>query len=87
MVKIWFKTIDGDKRITSNEIFHYDGKFETENFDEYLRFACHEMDIPTPVVMDVHVKNFLQFNICRFDKTDFIESTNFEELTLENCPT
>lgn len=85
MVKIWFKT-HNDKRITQAEIYHYDGKFDTARFDEYVRFACHEMDIPTPVVLDSHIHSFVQFNICKFDKTDFVESTDFEQLTLENCP-
>ena len=85
MIKIWFKTIT-DKRIVSSAIYHYEGKFEEHKFDEYLRYACHEMDIPTPVVMNSHVSNFVQFNICRFNKTDFVEYTHFDEMTLENCP-
>ena len=85
MVKIWFKTIE-DKRLLSSNIYHYEGKFDENMFDEYLRYACHEMDIPTPVVLKHHVSNFVQFNICRFNKSDFVESTAFDELTLENCP-
>lgn len=67
-------------------IYHYDGKFDAAQFDEYVRFACHDMDIPTPIIMDCHIKNFVQFNICRFDETDFVESVPFRQLTLENCP-
>lgn len=85
MVKIWFKTITDKKLLTSN-IYHFEGKFDESLFDGYVRFACDELDIPSPIVMERHVSNFIQFNICRFDQTDFVESIGFEQLTLENCP-
>ena len=84
MVKIWVKTIK-DKKIVKNEIVHYEGRYEEEKFDEYVREACHELDLPSPVVLTSHVKSFTQFNICRFKRGDFVEFTDFDELTLENC--
>lgn len=85
MVKIWFRMYT-DKQLVGNEIFHYDGRFETDQFDEYIKFACGELDIPTPLVLDCHIQNFVRFNNCRFDQTDFVESIHFDQLVLENCP-
>lgn len=84
MVKIWVKT-HKSKKIVKNEIVVYDGKYDTERFDEYVRIACHELDLPTPVILSTHEKSFTQFNICRFKAGDFVESVDFDELTLENC--
>ena len=84
MIKIWVKT-HKNKKIVQNEIVHYEGKYEEERFDEYVREACHELDLPTPIVLSAHVKSFTQFNICRFKQSDFVEQVDFDELTLENC--
>lgn len=84
MIKIWVKTIL-DKKIVKNEIVVFDGKYDELRFDEYVRETCHEMDIPTPVVLSSHVSAFTQFNITRFKKGDFVEHVEFDELVLENC--
>lgn len=84
MVKIWVKTYK-NKKIVKNEIMMYEGKYSEENFDEYVRLACHELDLPTPVILSVHAKNFTQFNISRFKAGDFVETIDFDELTMESC--
>lgn len=84
MVKIWVKT-HKDKKIVKNEIVMYDGRYDEERFDEYVRIACHELDLPTPVILSTHAKSFTQFNISRFKAGDFVEAVDFDELTLENC--
>ncbi len=84
MVKIWVKTLK-DKKIVKNEIVFYDGRYEEEKFDEYVRIACHELDLPTPVILSTHAASFTQFNISRFKPADFVEYIDFDELTLENC--
>ena len=47
--------------------------------------CCHELDLPTPVVLSSHASSFTQFNIARFKPGDFVESVDFDELTMENC--
>ncbi len=84
MVKIWVKTLHS-KKMTRNEVFVFDGKYEESRFDEFTRFICNDLDIPTPVVLSSHVLAFTQFNIVRFKRSDFVEHTDFDELTFENC--
>lgn len=85
MIKIWARTII-DKRTALNEVFCFDGKYDENEFDSYVRFICHELDIPTPIVLSSHIKGFTQFNISQFKTRDFVESIDFDELVLEHCP-
>ena len=52
--------------------------------DEYVRLACHEADIPTPVVLSSHAGSFTRYNIARFKPSDFVEHVDFDEMTMEN---
>ena len=84
MIKIWCKTLK-DRKIVRNEIVMLEGKYDENEFDGYVRTICHELDIPTPVVLSSHARSFTQFNICRLKTGDFVEHVDFDELTLENC--
>lgn len=84
MVKIWVKTLK-NKKIVKNEIVVCEGKYDEGRFDEFVRISCHELDLPTPVVLSSHASSFTQFNIARFKPADFVEAVDFDELTLENC--
>lgn len=83
MFKIWLKT-NKDKKIVTNELIFYEGKYDPDEFDEYVRYACHETDIPTPVILSSHAASFTKYNIARFKPADFVEHVDFDELTLEN---
>lgn len=83
MFKIWVKTLK-DKKIRTNELIYYDGRYDEEKFDEYVRTVCHETDIPTPVILSSHANSFTKYNIARFKRSDFVEQVDFDEMTLEN---
>lgn len=84
MFKIWAKTIT-DHKITGSYLYHSADKFDGKEFLYYLTDICHEMDIPTPVLLKSHVKNYALFNIAKFRKSDFVESVPFDNLVLENA--
>lgn len=84
MLKIWAKIITGDK-IKKDLIYRSDEKFAKNKLHSYLIEICHEMDVPTPVVLKSHIKNFDSFNITRFKASDFVESVDFDSLVLENA--
>ena len=73
MFKIWAKTIKSHK-ITQSYIYHSADKFDSEEFLQYLTEICHDMDIPTPVILK-----------SKFRKEDFVESVPFDLLQLENA--
>ena len=84
MFKIWAKTITNQK-ITRSYLYHSADKFNEDEFLFYLTDICHEMDIPTPVILKSHLRNYHLFNIAKFRKEDFVESIDFDMLQLENA--
>lgn len=84
MFKIWAKAMTGDK-ITADYMYINGEKYDGEQFMSYLIEICHEMDIPTPLVLKAHVFNFHNFNIATFKTEDFVESIPFDRLVLENA--
>jgi len=84
MFKIWAKTIKNHK-ILQSYLYHSADKFNPDDFLYYLTDICHDMDIPTPVILSSHVKNYTQFNIAKFRSTDFVEHVGFDLLQLENA--
>lgn len=84
MFKIWAKTITNNK-IEKDYLYHSADKFSSEDFLYYLTDICHEMDIPTPVILSSHVRNYNLFNTTKFRKEDFVEHVNFDMLQLENA--
>ncbi len=84
MLKIWAKTIVREK-ITRDLMYIRAEKFFERDFHTHLMEICHELDIPTPVVLKSHKQNFMRFNITKFRASDFVESVDFEYLQLENA--
>ena len=84
MFKIWIKTAVGEK-LTRNHLWKSDDTFDAARFREYVYAICTELDIPSPLLLPVHLKNFEEFNFCRFRPEDFVETVDFDFLTLEYC--
>lgn len=84
MVRIWAKILKNDK-IVRDTLYIRETKFDSAQFFDYLTEICHELDIPTPVVLKSHKKNFSHFNVTKFRTADFVESVPFDLLTLENA--
>ena len=84
MFKIWARTISNDK-ITKSLMYKGEDKFDRSKFLKYLTEICEQMDIPTPVLLKSHIRNFDAFNITRFLSSDFVESVDFDNLTVEYC--
>ncbi|MBR2967607.1 MAG: hypothetical protein IKC35_02365 [Clostridia bacterium] len=84
MFKIWAKTVKKEK-ITKSYVYKGEDKFDSKLLSKYLPEMCEQMDIPTPVLLNSHIKNFDAFGITRFTKSDFVESVDFDFFTLEYC--
>lgn len=82
MLKIWAKTMVKDK-ITRDLIYSKAEQYNHSAFRRYLVDICHEMDIPTPIILKSHKRNFTSFNTTRFKEDDFVESIDFDTLVLE----
>ena len=83
MVKLWARTIKDNKTIKSHDYVR-EVDMEWADFFEHVRELCHEMDLPTPVIIKTHLFNYAKFNYVRFTKSDFVESVDFDFLLVEN---
>ena len=84
MVRIWARTMV-DTKIIRSYIYESIDNFSADKLRLHLEKICHEIDIPTPMVLKSHINNYVDFNNCVFTKTDFVESVDFDKLIIENA--
>lgn len=81
-MRIWLKTIKGDKMPCHTVVETVQNPSQND-FILALREGCHSLDLPTPNVLDAHMRKFNRFGIVRFYPDDFIESVEFDKLEIE----
>lgn len=84
MIRIWARTV-ADNKITRSYIYESIDSFNEEVFFKHIEKMCHEMDIPTPIILKSHITNYVDFNNTTFISRDFVESIDFEKFILENA--
>ena len=84
-MKIWAKTIANDK-ITRNIVHECEFLANDYLYGEALRDICEKMDIPTPISTVTNYIHFVRFNMTRYQVRDFVESVDFDYLTIECIP-
>ncbi len=84
MLRIWARTMCEDK-ITRSYIYESIDNFDDEQFKLHIANICHEMDIPTPLIIKNHIQNYLDFNNAVFTIRDFVESIDFDKFIIENA--
>ena len=82
-MKIWAKLIT-DGKIQKQFVYEKQERLTYSRFFDYLSDICHELDIPTPVLLKTHIFNFAKFNHVKFIPRDFVESLDYDKLFLEN---
>ena len=83
MIKICGRLKLKDK-IISTYVLELDEEFEIGEFEHYVAEICYNLDIPNPITLVKHVKNFLLFNHTIYKKEDFVEKIFFDKLELAN---
>ncbi|MBE5735727.1 MAG: hypothetical protein E7361_04745 [Clostridiales bacterium] len=83
MVKICGRLKLKDK-IISTYVFELDEDFQISEFEHYVADICYNLDIPNPITLVKHVKNFMLFNSTTYLKDDFVEKIFFDKLELVN---
>jgi len=84
MLRIWARTTV-DSKIVSSYIYESIDNYSQETFRLHIEKICHELDIPTPIILKSHINNYDEFNNVVFTKSDFVESIDFEKLIFENA--
>ena len=84
MIRMWAKITKGQK-IQKNLIYESIDNFNKETFYLHIQEICHRLDIATPVVLNYHINNYVNFNNCFFSARDFVETINFDKLVIEEA--
>ncbi len=74
----------GDK-IAKDTIYKSPLPMTSQSYELWLRDICHILDIPNPVLISQHFKNFKNFHNTKFRKSDFIESLDYDMFIVEDC--
>lgn len=83
MVKICGR-IKNKSKIISTYVFELDEDFQISEFEHYVADICYNLDIPNPITLVKHIKNFMLFNNTIYKKEDFVEKVFFDKLELQN---
>lgn len=81
-MKIWAKIIKGE-HITQSTMYEIKGFFDLKKLLDYLTDICQGFDIPRPLVLNKHFRQFHNFNHTIFKPEDFVESVDFDHFTIE----
>ena len=77
-MKLWVKVIKGEKIVTS---ILYDAKvFDVNKLLDYLTDICFSLDLPRPMLIEKHYRDFKNFNHTIFKASDLLNLlilTNF----------
>lgn len=83
MFRIWAKIMK-EGRIVSQYTYQNEEPFSYASFFEYLTEICGALDVPTPVLLKVHLFQYAKYHHVVFRPSDFMEDIPFEKLVLEN---
>ncbi len=84
MLRIWARTtLEG--KITRSYIYESIDSFSEETIRKHIEKMCHEIDIPTPIILKSHITNYVDFNSASFIPRDFVESIDFDKFIIENA--
>ena len=83
MFRIWAKVYRED-HIEKQLTYSREEPFSYAEFFGYLAEICDKLDVPTPVLMKVHLFQYAKFNHVVFRAADFMEEIPFDKLVLEN---
>ena len=59
MLRIWARTTK-DGKITRSYIYESIDNFNEETIRKHIEKICHEIDIPTPLILKIHITNYVE---------------------------
>ncbi|MDE7191762.1 MAG: hypothetical protein K2O35_04785 [Clostridia bacterium] len=83
-MKIWARLVTDDK-IQKDMLYHSSLKMSKDNYEVWLRDICHQLDVPNPVILEHHFKNFVNFHNTKFRQDDFVETLDYDIFIVEDC--
>lgn len=82
-MKILAKILNENSKLLENELFEFDGEFDSEKLYNYMQEICYKFKIETPIILNKHKNGLYEFNSTKFMKEDFIDTIDFKSLLIE----
>lgn len=82
-MRIWIKVFR-EEHMTKNFIFENNYIVTRANYEKTVQQALNENDIGCPLQLSSHFKHFASYNIAKYLASEFVESCDFDYLTIEN---
>ena len=83
-MKIWAKILVNNE-IEKDLIYESDLEMKYLNYQKWVEDISNLLDIPTPVIIPQHYKNFALFHNTHFKSSDFVHPVEFDALRIEDC--
>lgn len=80
-MKIWLKTIVGEK-IVKSHVMQVDD-YRDDEINSYVEKICNEIDEPTPLFLQKHFQHIRDFHNTHFTSIDFVESVYFDSMNIQ----
>ena len=83
-MKLWIRLMT-DNRLKKDKVVFVNNITSLSDLEKAMRDICHDMDIPTPIILNSHFRNFINFHNAKFKQDDFVESLDYDMLIVEDC--
>lgn len=83
MFRLWAKEYDEKQRIIKSDVFEFKQEFDAKLLGAYAQVVCNEWKTETPMVLSSHIASFEFFNRVKFTKADFVDTVDFNFLTIQ----
>lgn len=84
MIKIWAKVIKNNKMKKEYMYIDKDHDFSYNDLWEYLVEIAEHLDLSTPIILDQHLVQLVEYRMIKFLPDDFIDTFPFDRLEIHN---
>lgn len=84
MIKIWAKLIKNNKMKKDYVFLDEEHDFEYNDLWEYLVAICEHFDLSTPILLDQHLAQLVEYRMMKFLPDDFIDTFPFDIMEIHN---
>lgn len=83
MFRLWAKIFQNNHML--KDICIEDGSDDTRTHKVFhsLEKVCHQLDLGTPIWLDLNISDFKRHNKTRFTQDSFVESIDFDYLEIQ----
>lgn len=83
MFRLWGKIILNNKIVLDKTVEISELSYINKKINLYLDEICNDLDIPKPIWMEAHKRDFVKYNKADFTQESFLEEIDFDRFEIE----